>query len=138
MSIFSTLFKVLIPDIFIFSVNRQIIKRYRPKENLETLNDKNPRSKIPTPLEFSLHVIDEAAKIGVENMNPHWQSQWGCCPFCTLDFDIIGHLETFDQDMKVIIRAMNWQVSFSKNYFGIRSKDLKGSREFKKVSYNTQ
>ena len=113
-SFYSTLFleKILIPDIYLFSVNKQIIERYRPKENLETLNAKNPRSKIPTPLEFSLHVIDEAAKIGVENLNPHWQSQWGCCPFCTLDFDIIGHLETFGQDMKVIIKAMNWQVCF--------------------------
>ena len=107
----------MIPDIYLFSVNKQIIERYRPKENLETLNAKNPRSKIPTPLEFSLHVIDEAAKIGVENLNPHWQSQWGCCPFCTLDFDIIGHLETFGQDMKVIIKAMNWQVCFFKKKF---------------------
>ena len=92
------------------AVNKKIIELYRHKENLETLNSKNPRSKIPTPLEFSLYVIDEAAKNGVENLNPHWQSQWGCCPFCTLDFDIIGHLETFEEDMNFIIRAMNWQV----------------------------
>ena len=91
-------------------MNKKIIELYRHKENLETLNSKNPRSKIPTPLEFSLYVIDEAAKNGVENLNPHWQSQWGCCPFCTLDFDIIGHLETFEEDMNFIIRAMNWQV----------------------------
>ena len=91
-------------------MNKKIIELYRRKENLETLNSKNPRSKIPTPLEFALYVIDEAAKNGVENLNPHWQAQWGCCPFCTLDFDIIGHLETFEEDMNFIVRAMNWQV----------------------------
>lgn len=66
---------------------------------------------IPTPLEFSLYVIDEAAKVGVENLNPHWQSQWGCCPFCTLEFDVIGHLETFKLDMEFIVNAMKWNVS---------------------------
>ena len=66
---------------------------------------------IPTPLEFSLYVLTEAEKVGGENLNPHWQSQWGCCPFCTLDFDIIGHLETFKADMDFIIKAMHWEVS---------------------------
>ncbi len=67
----------------------------------------------PTPLEFSLYVLDEAAKDGIENLNPHWQSQWGCCPFCTLDFDIVGHLETFAEDMDFIVEAMKWHVSLS-------------------------
>lgn len=62
----------------------------------------------PTPLEFSLHVLADAEKYGIENINPHWQSQWGCCPFCTLEFDIIGHLETFQTDMDFVTDAMNW------------------------------
>ena len=78
-------------------------------ENLEVFSAKNLKMQIPTPLEFSLYVPTEAEKVGVENLNPHWQSQWGCCPFCTLDFDIIGHLETF----KVLTNATPIEEMFS-------------------------
>ena len=91
-------------------VNKYIVNAFRPKDPLKMIHAKNLKMQIPTPLEFSLYILDEAAKVGVENLNPHWQSQWGCCPFCTLNFDIIGHLETFREDMNFIIRAMSWQV----------------------------
>ena len=91
-------------------MNKHIVSNYRLPDNLEIFSAKNLKMQIPTPLEFSLYVLTEAEKVGVENLNPHWQSQWGCCPFCTLDFDIIGHLETFKADMDFIIRAMHWEV----------------------------
>ena len=97
-------------NIFV-SVNKHIVSNFRVPDNLDVFNAKNLKMQIPTPLEFSLYVLTEAEKVGVENLNPHWQSQWGCCPFCTLDFDIIGHLETFKIDMDFIIKAMHWEVS---------------------------
>ena len=54
--------------------------------------------------------MGQLAKFNTENEDLR-QSQWGCCPFCTLDFDIIGHLETFKADMDFIIKAMHWEVS---------------------------
>lgn len=110
-------------------MNKYIVSRFRPRENL----DLNLRFQIPTPLEFSLYVLDEASKVGVENLNPHWQSQWGCCPFCTLDFDIIGHLETFQTDMDFIIKAMNWEaiLSVGRHENQALSKDQESERKMR-------
>ena len=36
-------------------------------------------------------------------INPHWTTTWKRCQHCTISYDVVGHLETFDDDLKYII-----------------------------------
>ena len=36
-------------------------------------------------------------------INPHWTTTWKRCQHCTVSYDVIGRLETFDDDLKYII-----------------------------------
>ena len=36
-------------------------------------------------------------------INPHWTTTWKRCQHCTVSYDVVGRLETFDDDLKYII-----------------------------------
>lgn len=52
----------------------------------------------PTPLEFAKYVLDESKRIGVEYLDIHFRPQWFSCPFCSMNFDMIGSAEEFESD----------------------------------------
>ena len=56
----------------------------------------------PTPREFAQYIVDSSQRLGSENLNSHIKPIWSSCPFCLIDFDVIGHLENFDEDTKFI------------------------------------
>ena len=61
----------------------------------------------PTPTEFVQYIIDTSQKIGSENMDNHIRPLWSSCPFCAIDFDIIGQLEDYEEDEKFIVEKLN-------------------------------
>jgi hypothetical protein len=45
------------------------------------------------------YLFDEIPNMGdVKNVNRHFASQSSQCPFCSLDFDVVGKKETFGQE----------------------------------------
>ena len=47
----------------------------------------------------------------VKNVNRHFASQTTQCPFCSVDFDVVGKKETFGEDMKAVLEASKLDVS---------------------------
>ena len=68
----------------------------------------------PTPLEFAHFILDESKRIGIEYLDIHFRPQWFSCPFCSLDFDMIGSMENFTQDFDFFIDEFNVKVRFLK------------------------
>ena len=64
----------------------------------------------PTPLEFVTYILDQSEEHGSENLEGHFRPQWASCPWCLLEFDIIGTTETFDNDVAVIVDFLNLTV----------------------------
>ena len=64
----------------------------------------------PTPLEFAQFIIDESKRIGIEYLDIHFRPQWFSCPFCAMDFDMIGSAEEFEEDFEFFISEFNLQV----------------------------
>ena len=60
------------------------------------------------------YFFDEIPFMGyVKNVNRHFASQYSQCPFCGVDFDVLGKKETFDQDMKVALLSVKLDVRTS-------------------------
>ena len=51
---------------------------------------------------------------GPEELDNHIKPIWTSCPFCSVEFDVVGHLEEFDKDSAFIHVAMDLMVK-SKN-----------------------
>lgn len=80
-----------------------IIRKYRKTDpNIDTTK--------PTPLEFCTYILDEVKNKGVENLEGHFKPLWASCPWCLLDFDVVGTTETFDTDVAVITDFLNLTV----------------------------
>jgi len=47
----------------------------------------------------------------VKNVNRHFAAQTTQCPFCVVDFDVVGKKETFSDDMKAVLEAAKLDVS---------------------------
>ena len=88
----------------------------------------------PTPAEFAKYIIDSSLKIGVENINVHFRPLWASCPFCTINFDIIGKLENYEEDEKFIVQKLNLDIPLGlhKNSGG-KSKSEKRTEFFSKI-----
>ena len=56
----------------------------------------------PTIPEFVQYLIDFSNENGAINLNRHFAPQYTLCPFCFIDFDVIGHLEEAKVDFKVL------------------------------------
>ena len=54
-----------------------------------------------SPEEFIKYILDNLRKEGY--INPHWKPQTYSCPFCGMDFKIIGKLEELVQDTFYIL-----------------------------------
>merc|ERR1719219_441433 len=62
----------------------------------------------PTPSEFVQYILDSADTLGSHHLDPHIRPIWASCPFCTIDFDIIGHLEDRDSDALFIANKLKF------------------------------
>ena len=82
--------------------------RYRqPSVDLTT----DPSS--PHPDEFVRFILDFAAANGTSKLDPHLRPMWQTCPFCSVDFDVIGKMETFGDDIDFVANALNVQLDSS-------------------------
>lgn len=65
----------------------------------------------PTPEEFVRYIVDKSKEVGPYYLDNHIKPIWASCPFCSVDFDVIGKLEEFDKDSLFIHANMNLIVS---------------------------
>ena len=42
-----------------------------------------------------------------QHSNDHWRPQYTNCPYCHIDYQVIGKLETFADDVKYIVLKRN-------------------------------
>ena len=77
----------------------------------------------PTPTEFAQYIVDTSQKIGSENMDNHIRPLWSSCPFCAIDFDIIGQLEDYEEDEKFIIEKLDLDLPL-----GVHKNDASGKK----------
>ena len=52
----------------------------------------------PTFKEFVEYLLRER----VEEYNDHWMPYWLHCHMCEMEYDVIGKMETWDEDIKFI------------------------------------
>ncbi|XP_060080838.1 carbohydrate sulfotransferase 13-like [Ylistrum balloti] len=55
--------------------------------------------------EFIKHVIK--SEISGTNRNPHWYPMYDACRPCSLQYDVIGKIETFKEDIEKILRRQH-------------------------------
>ena len=63
----------------------------------------------PTPAEFVRFANEVLFKDGypMEDIDRHWRPYWASCPFCRIDFDIIGKMdETMQEDRDTFLNAI--------------------------------
>ena len=56
-------------------------------------------------------MLSEAASKRPENLDGHFRPQWGHCPFCLFDFDVVGRMDTYDRDVEYVFNRLNLTVS---------------------------
>ena len=74
---------------------REILKNFRPdasKSALEKLNDITFR-------EFIEYLVTKGSNKTTRVMNWHWDNYVNICGMCAINYDFIGHYETFNQDL---------------------------------------
>ena len=49
------------------------------------------------------------------NMNVHWRPYNARCLYCDISYDVIGRIETFDEDFKYILRRKNLTDLFNRS-----------------------
>ena len=95
------------PDHDLTWMRNEIIANYRsidPKEISDS----------PSPTEFVRYILDSAQKHGPQNLNAHIKPMWASCPFCAIDFDIIGKLESREKEVSLISERLNFPVRTQK------------------------
>ena len=60
----------------------------------------------PTESEFVDYIIDSFYDNDEDDLNAHWRPQYKLCPFCSHDFDVVGKMETFQEDKEFILRKI--------------------------------
>ncbi|XP_020621653.1 carbohydrate sulfotransferase 14-like isoform X1 [Orbicella faveolata] len=74
---------------------REILKNFRPnasKSALEKLDDITFR-------EFIEYLVTKGSNKSTRVMDWHWNNYANICGMCAINYDFIGHYETFDQDL---------------------------------------
>ena len=85
------------------------------KDNLYRLSgDFESPLPYPTPLEFATFIVDESKRIGIEYLDIHFRPQWFSCPFCALEFDMIGSSEDFESDFDFFVKEHGLKVQVLK------------------------
>lgn len=71
-----------------------------------------PNNSLPSFNECCMYVVDRARTSGAENVNVHFRPMHLACPYCKMEFDIIGKMETFDRDVGYIMKVLNQTVNY--------------------------
>ena len=74
------------------------------------LDPKLHKAEKPTPEEFIRYIIKTAKSLGPYALDNHIKPIWASCPFCSVEFDIVGHLEDFNKDSAFIHVNMDLMV----------------------------
>ena len=74
------------------------------------MDPKLHKAEKPTPEEFIRYIIKTAKSIGPYALDNHIKPIWASCPFCSVEFDIVGHLEDFNKDSAFIHVNMDLMV----------------------------
>ena len=74
------------------------------------MDSKLHKAEKPTPEEFIKYIIKTAKSIGPYALDNHIKPIWASCPFCSVEFDIVGHLEDFSKDSAFIHVNMDLMV----------------------------
>ena len=86
----------------IFDIRNAIIKDQRgvqfPEEDMTVS---------PTPIEMVRFILQEFPHVTPPGVDIHFRPQWASCPFCRVDFDLVGRMETFEEDREALLEAMN-------------------------------
>ena len=104
--------KMVIKDQSLKWMRDHILVTYRKVEN--------PGNLTPSPQEFAQYLIDLSLTTPYENWDDHIKPLWASCPFCSVNFDIIGQMETYDEDAKFIIEnlQLDLEIGEHKNHGG--------------------
>ncbi|KAJ9598199.1 hypothetical protein L9F63_011119 [Diploptera punctata] len=79
-------------------IGRHIVKHYRQNASKESLS----KGDDVTFKEFATYLIAEEQG----NFNEHWRPIYNLCHPCSINYDIIGKYETFDQDSEFILKQI--------------------------------
>lgn len=79
-------------------IGRHIVKHYRKYASKESLTNGDD----VTFKEFSAYLIAEEEGA----LNEHWRPIYNLCHPCSINYDIIGKYETFDQDSEFILKQI--------------------------------
>ena len=50
--------------------------------------------------------------MGLYYLDAHFKPLWASGPFCSIDFDVMGRIETYDEDTSYIIKALRLEVFY--------------------------
>ena len=61
---------------------------------------------IPTPVEYVDYIISEVRTQSMNHVAGLFKLQSEGCPFCLLDYDVIGRMETFKEDVEYVMEEL--------------------------------
>ena len=86
-------------------IRNKIIRKYR-----QTDPETDPSS--PTPVEFVQYLLEVFNNLNSTfELDPHFKPQWATCPFCRVDFDFIGKIESMKEDEVIMEEAIGVEVT---------------------------
>jgi len=65
--------------------------------------------------EFVQYVLQEAGRVGQQHLDMHWRPQYNLCRPCQINYDFIGHYETFHQDAQHVLRLISHRRLLTNN-----------------------
>ena len=95
-----------------FHVKNNFSQVGNTNNNFQDRHDQDISS--PTPKDFVEYILQQVELSGIYSLNDHLRPQWTLCPFCDLHFDVIGHLEDYEEDSAFIFNSMGIKVSHSR------------------------
>ena len=61
---------------------------------------------LPTPVEYVDYIITEVRTQGMNHVAGLFKLQSESCPFCLLDYDVVGRMETFKEDVEYVMEEL--------------------------------
>lgn len=61
---------------------------------------------IPTPVEYVDYLISEVLPKGIAHAPGLFKPQVEVCPFCLLDYDVVGRMESFKEDSEYVMEEL--------------------------------
>lgn len=58
-------------------------------------------------------ILDRSENALLWDLNEHYKPSWFYCSICGIEYDVIGRIETFDEDVSFILDKLELRVSFA-------------------------